>query len=139
MDLEIDPTSSTPLYLQIVERVRRLRALRVLRPGDRLPPVREIATRARIHRNTVARAIQQLEHEGLVRTRVGQGTFVADQAPAVDPSSRDDRLDRSIDRVVVEAVSLGVPLEELGWRLARRIEHHRRLRREVRVRRGGDE
>jgi GntR family transcriptional regulator len=139
MDLEIDPGSATPLYLQIVERVRRLLALDVLRPGQRLPPVRDIATRAGIHRNTVARAIRHLEREGLVRTRVGQGTFVAEPAPSVDLASRDDRLDRSIDRLIFEAVSLGVPLEEIGWRLARRVERHRRLRREVHLRNCGAE
>ena len=74
--IELDPTSTTPLYLQIAEQVRRLIALGALRPGERLPAVRELAVRARVNRNTAARAIQQLESEGVVRTRVGQGTFV---------------------------------------------------------------
>ena len=74
--IDVDPRSPVPLYLQMVEQIRRLMAMGALRPGDRLPPVRELAARARINRNTAARAIQTLEAQGLLRTRVGQGTFV---------------------------------------------------------------
>ncbi len=123
MDLELDPSSHVPLYLQIGEQVRRLVALGGLRHGDRLPSVRELAVRARVNRNTAARAIQQLERDGVVRTRVGQGTFIeADGATGIDPAKRDRSLGEALDRVVVEAHTLGVPLEELGWRLSRRID-----------------
>lgn len=123
MELELDPASHVPLYLQIVEQVRRLVALGGLRHGDRLPSVRELAVRARVNRNTAARAIQQLERDGMVRTRVGQGTFVdADGSPGIDPARRDRDLAEALDRLVLEAHTLGVPLEELGWRLSRRID-----------------
>ena len=123
MELELDPTSHVPLYLQIVEQVRRLVALGGLRHGDRLPSVRELAVRARVNRNTAARAIQQLERDGMVRTRVGQGTFVeADGSAGIDPARRDRDLTETLDRLVLEAHTLGVPLEELGWRLSRRID-----------------
>jgi GntR family transcriptional regulator len=128
MILDLDPESPTPLYQQIVEQVRGLVAIGALRVGDRLPTVRELAVRARINRNTAARAIQQLEHEGVVRTRVGQGTFVADGAGRVDRATRDAAVDGALDRVIVEAHLAGVPLEELGWRLSRRIEGFRRRR-----------
>ncbi len=127
-DLTLDPASPVPLYVQLVEQVRRLLALRALRPGDRFLTVRELASRLRINRNTAARAIQELEREGLVRTRVGQGTFVADAPPRTDPVRRDAALDAALDRLVVEAHSLGVPLEELGWRLSRRVEAFRATR-----------
>jgi GntR family transcriptional regulator len=123
MDLDLDPTSPIPLYLQLVEQVRRLVALGALRPGDRLPTVRELAVRTRVNRNTVGRAIQSLERDGVVRTRVGQGTFVvSDGAPKIDPAHREKALEEALDRLLVEAHTLGVPLEELGWRLSRRID-----------------
>jgi DNA-binding transcriptional regulator YhcF (GntR family) len=76
-----------------------------------------------VNRNTVGRAIQSLERDGVVRTRVGQGTFVvADGAPKIDPAHREKALEEALDRLLVEAHTLGVPLEELGWRLSRRID-----------------
>lgn len=120
--IEVNPSSPVPLYRQIAEQLRRLIALGALRPGDRLPPVRELAANSRVNRNTAARAIQQLESEGVVRTRVGQGTFVEDGASRVDRARSDEALDELIDGLLFEAHSYAVPLEELGWRLSRRIE-----------------
>jgi GntR family transcriptional regulator len=126
--IEIDLASPVPIYRQIGEAVRRLIALGELRPGDRFPTVREIAAQAHINRNTAARAVKELERAGIVRTRVGRGTCVADGAPALAREVRDESLDAALDRAVVEAYNLGVPLEELGWRLSKRIEALRRAR-----------
>jgi GntR family transcriptional regulator len=126
MTLDLDPRSPVPLYQQIVEQVRHLVAAGALRDGDRLPTVRELAVQARVNRNTAARAIQDLEREGIVRTRVGQGTFVAEGASKVHPARLEEALDSTIDRLLVEARLAGVGLEELGWRLSRRIEAFRR-------------
>jgi GntR family transcriptional regulator len=128
MILDLDPESPVPLYRQIVEQVRGLIALGALKAGDRLPTVRDLAVKGRVNRNTAARAIQQLEHEGVVRTRVGQGTFVADGAGGVDRKHREEAVDGALDRLLVEAHLAGVPLEELGWRLSRRIEAFRKRR-----------
>ncbi len=128
MFLDLDPVSPVPLYQQIVEQVRSLIASGALRAGDRLPTVRELAVQARVNRNTAARAIQELEGAGIVRTRVGQGTYVADGAPRLDAARRDEAVDASIDRLLVEAHLLAVPLEELGWRLSRRVERFRARR-----------
>ena len=126
MELNLDPSSPMPLYLQMVEQVRNLIAIGSLRPGDRLPAVRALAARARVNRNTAARAVQRLEQEGLVQARVGQGTFVLDTANQIDPAIRDKAVNDLMDRVIREAATLGVPLEELGWRLSRRVELFRR-------------
>jgi GntR family transcriptional regulator len=121
----LDPANPVPLYLQIVEQVRRLIALGGLRPGDRFLTVRDLAVKARVNRNTAARAVQELERAGLVRTRVGQGTFVA-EGNATPAPDRDAVVDAAIDQLLVQARTSGVPLEELGWRLSKRIEAFRR-------------
>lgn len=129
MIADLDPKSPVPLYAQIVERVRRLVAVGALRPGERFLTVRELAARARVNRNTAARAIAELERDGVVRTRVGQGTFIVDGAPAIGARERDAALDGALERLVVESHALGVPPEELGWRLQRKLEEFARARR----------
>jgi GntR family transcriptional regulator len=126
--ISLDPSSPVALYLQICEQVRRWVALGALKPGDRLPTVRELAAGTRVNRNTAARAIQQLEADGIVRTRVGQGTFVADGAPRASKERRDRAVDDAIDRLLVESITLGVPLEALRARLDGRIERFERER-----------
>jgi GntR family transcriptional regulator len=129
--IEIDATSPVPLYRQIAEQFQRLIAIGALKPGDRLPTVRDLAVRLRINRNTAARAIQQLEKDGLVRTRVGIGTFVGEAAPRANRASLERFLDGSIDRLLLQARTLGMPLEELGERLARRASVLDRLSEEA--------
>ena len=140
MDLSLDPASPIALYLQLSQQVRRLIALGALRPGDRLPAIRELAAHARVNRNTAARAIQHLERDGLVRTRVGQGTFVADNGSGeVDPARAEAAINDAIDSLLVEAHGAGMPLEELGWRLTRRIDAFQRERAAGQAARGDEE
>ncbi len=124
--IEIDPTSPVALYLQISEQFRRLIALRALQPGDRLPTVRDLAVQVRVNRNTAARAIQHLESEGFVTTRVGRGTFVERSAVPVDRARRDRVVDRAIERLLVEARTVGLPLAELGGRVVQAVEQLQR-------------
>jgi DNA-binding transcriptional regulator YhcF (GntR family) len=125
MELRIDPSLAVPVYAQVVEQVRTLIALRAVRPGDKLPSVRELAAQVRINRNTAAKAYQLLEAAGVLETRAGQGTFVADGVP---PWSRDERLRRfenSINRALVEAYHLEIPFDDImkiTERLARDFE-----------------
>lgn len=125
MILHLDPGSPLPIYLQIVDQVRRLIALGALRPGERLPAVRDLAAQCRINRNTAARAIQELEREGVVRTQVGQGTFVAEEPPLSDSTEGEQAVDAQCDRLIVEARGRQVPLEQLPSRLWRRIDAFR--------------
>lgn len=113
MELRIDPASAVPVYAQVVEQVRTLIALRALRPGDKLPSVRELAAQVRINRNTAAKAYQLLEAAGVLETRAGQGTFVADGVPPWSRGERLRRLEQSINRALIEAYHLGIPFDEV--------------------------
>lgn len=85
----LDPGSGVPPYLQLVQQVRQAILLRFLRPGDRLPLIREVVEALAINPNTVAKAYRQLEQEDLVTGRPGQGTFVNDAptAGAMSPAT----------------------------------------------------
>jgi GntR family transcriptional regulator len=63
--------------------VRHLVASGALRPGDPLPSVRDLAREQRINPNTVAKAYQRLAEAGVLESRRGEGTFVAERPPAM--------------------------------------------------------
>lgn len=83
MHIQVDPKSSTPLYAQIMEQMRRAVATGVLQPGDQAPRVRDLAEQLRVNPNTVARAYRELQTEGLLVARQGSGTFVSEEAEAI--------------------------------------------------------
>jgi GntR family transcriptional regulator len=72
----LDNRSGVPPYLQLVQQVKQALRLGFLRPGDQIPTMREVVGRLAINPNTVFKAYRELEREGLVESRPGQGTFV---------------------------------------------------------------
>lgn len=76
MQLFINPRSGVPLYRQLMQQLKTGIAAGILKPGERLPTVREVALELTINPNTVARAYKELEMEGLLSTVQGRGTFI---------------------------------------------------------------
>jgi len=76
MKISIDRKSSTPIYIQIKEKIKELIASGYYRNGDYLPPTRTLAEGLGIHRNTAITAYKALEAEGFVFSHVGRGTFI---------------------------------------------------------------
>ena len=83
----LESSSGVPPYLQLVHQVRQSLLLGYLREGDRLPTVMELAGDLAISPNTVVKAYRQLEHEGLVGGRPGQGTFVTASVVPLPPGT----------------------------------------------------
>jgi 2-aminoadipate transaminase len=82
LDRSPDRTKREPLARQIQLHIERLVSQRLLAPGVKLPATRELARELGVNRTTVALAYDELVASGWARAHVGQGTFVADQAPA---------------------------------------------------------
>ena len=76
----IDPNSPVPIYRQIAEHIRRAVAAGVYRAGEAIPSLRALSLDLVVNPNTVQRAYEELEREGLVQARRGVGMFVADGA-----------------------------------------------------------
>jgi 2-aminoadipate transaminase len=74
--LLLQPESHVPLYIQLRDQIRALVHGGDLRPGERIPASRELATQLGVHRTTVANAYAELESEGLISGHVGRGTFI---------------------------------------------------------------
>jgi GntR family transcriptional regulator len=77
IEFYLDTKSGVAPYLQLVQQVRRALKLGRLEEGDQLPTIKEVVKRIAINPNTVSKAYRELEHEGLVASRVGVGTFIA--------------------------------------------------------------
>ncbi len=121
LNLRIDSTSTVPLYAQVVEQIKALVGARALRPGDRLPSVRDLAVDLRVNRNTAAKAYQMLEVEGVIETRQGDGSFISAGAPLLSSEERKRRLERILDRALLEASHLEIPFEEIPRMLQRQM------------------
>ena len=81
MMIEVDFRSHAPIYVQIVDRIKHLVATEVLKPGDQLPTVRQLAADLRVNFNTIARAYRMLDESGVISTQQGRGTYVLEPLP----------------------------------------------------------
>jgi GntR family transcriptional regulator len=108
----LDSQSGVPPYLQIAHQVKEAMRLGQLHVGDRLPTVREVVEQVVIHPNTVFKAYRELEHEGLVASRPGHGTFVIRTVPAASLATQ-AAVQRSFARWLRSAREAGLDNESI--------------------------
>lgn len=113
MEFSISNTAGTPIYQQLIEQICAAIARGRLRVDQRLPSVRELSQTLVVNPNTVARAYTELERAGTLYTRPGLGVFVSVTPPAQPKNVRRERLLPGIDQLLVSAVRLGCPREEV--------------------------
>ena len=80
--IRLNPSSGTPLYLQLVDHLKHSIATGAITAGEQLPSVRKMAEDLLINPNTVVRAYRDLESEGIVELRHGSGVFVGESVSA---------------------------------------------------------
>lgn len=112
IDFHLDTASGVPAYLQIVQQVKQALRLGILRVDDQLPTVREVVERVVINPNTVLKAYRELEREGLVASRPGQGTFITRTLAATSLASH-AALRRSLLRWLASAREAGLDDESM--------------------------
>jgi GntR family transcriptional regulator len=113
MLLHVNASLGIPIYLQVEAQLKHAIASGVLREGDALPSVRKLAADLRINPNTIARAYQNLERDGVVRTVPGGGTYVADHHPGLLKAEKMRRLRPLARQLAVEAAQLRFSSDEL--------------------------
>lgn len=112
--LTVDPRSGVPIYMQIVEQVKRSVALGVLVGGEQLPTVKQLALDLTVNPNTVARAYRELERDQIIDTAVGRGSFVRGNGAATSSSAAaSDVVSRALAQAVREAKSVGLQPEQI--------------------------
>lgn len=118
--IRLQEHSASPIYEQIVEQLKALVAKGAMKAGDRVPSVRELSSMLLINPNTVSKAYQELERQGVIQTIRGKGTFVSSNEAPRMAAERLEALQREIRRLAVEAKSLG--LSEQQWEERIRME-----------------
>lgn len=73
---KLDLTSDDPIYLQIVDRTKEAIVQGLLKEGDQMPSIREMAKTLLVNQSTVTRAYRELEELGIIKTVAGRGTFI---------------------------------------------------------------
>ena len=118
--IHLDYRDARPIYSQIVGGFRDQITAGILRPGDKIPSVRELATSLTINPNTIARAYRDLEQEGWIATVPGKGCFVSQTLPGQDK----EPLFAKFDAAAAALLALGVTREALLARLTKEDENH---------------
>jgi len=131
LKIEFDP--ARPIYLQIIDEVKRQIAAGILKPGDKMPSQRDLAVQLQVNANTVQRAYREMELLGLVETLRGQGTFIRQDESIVE-GTRVEMVSQLLEDFISAMHSLGYGEEAivelvqayLSGRLANRGETHDR-------------
>ena len=111
--LTVDPRSGVPIYLQIIEQVKRSVALGVLQSGEQPPTVKQLAIDLTVNPNTVARAYRELEREEVIETAPGRGSFVRANGVSDSPRVAAEIGRDAFDVALREAKSVGLAREDV--------------------------
>lgn len=99
--------ASKPIYLQLADRISRQIVSKELKAGEKLPSVRDMGIKYSVNPNTIQRTYSELEREGILETKRGQGTFVTEH---------EERLVQQRDQLQHEQIQLFVQvMQEMGY------------------------
>ena len=128
-EFRLDLRSGVPVYRQLIDQVLGGIASGVLKPGDQLPTVRQVAVDLEINPNTVARAYREMEIRGVLDTQQGSGTFVSNQKIEQDEVERERRLAQIVSEFVARAGAAGFTVDDLLEQLHERNNGSEKKRR----------
>lgn len=111
MYLQINPNSGIPVYLQIIEQIKHAISIGVFEVGKSIPTIREIALQLCVNPNTVAKAIKELEREGVLKTYVGKGSFVTENSINITKNDNEVKIMQLIEKCVKDAKWIGLDKE----------------------------
>jgi len=125
VNFKIDASDGVPIYIQIVEQIKRHIALGRLKPEEGLPSVRQLALDLTINPNTVARAYLELEHQRVIYKRQGQGTFVSSQAVEASRREQHKIVRAMLEKAIIEAANAGMSAADVEEIYRQLIDRYR--------------
>ena len=95
----VNPKSKQPLYEQLVEQLRKQLFLGIVKAGQALPSVRQLATELGINPNTIQKAYRRMEAEGMIISVPGKGSFISDDLADMLKKQRDEQLQKTRQQI----------------------------------------
>ena len=110
--IQINYRDARPIYEQVKDGIRKLAYAGVLSPDEKLPSVRELASKLAINPNTISKAYKELEQEGFLYTQSGVGTFINQDFDM--ESKKKEELINSFEKLVKEMLEYSIIAEEMN-------------------------
>ena len=110
--------SGVPIYVQIRDQILAAIASGALKPGERMPTMREVAVALKIDLNTVRHAYEAAQETGAITLVRAQGTYVAERAPEIASERYSEKLERLAQKMAITAYNNGINLPQLINRLS---------------------
>ncbi|AYE35731.1 GntR family transcriptional regulator [Clostridium septicum] len=111
--IRIDARSSTPIYEQIIIKIKELILKGIIKPGEKLPSVRELSSIITANPNTVSKAYGELERDGVIESLRGRGTFVVEDYKPIFSDKKFEKIKEELKKIMLEAKYLGLKKEDL--------------------------
>lgn len=109
---QVEFKDNVPIYLQIEQYLYRKIAMGQLKAGEKIPSVRSLALELTVNVNTVQRALQQMNAQGILKTKRGEGNFVTEDVELLQ-STRQSLINNELDEFVQNMEKLGVKDQDL--------------------------
>lgn len=109
----IEPDSHVPIYVQIIEYLRSAIAAGVYRPGEALPSLRALAIELKVNPNTVQRAYDEMDRQGMIRSRRGVGMFVAERGARSARGRAEESVHAAFSQAIATARSANLSTQRI--------------------------
>jgi GntR family transcriptional regulator len=126
MFLRIESSSAVPIYCQLAEQIREQIAAGLLKPGQQVPSVRQLAADLAVNQNTILKVYNELVREGVLTMERGSGTYVSDRVVGQVEESRRQIVTEALAKAADKAVGLGVSLEQVQQWLEKEYRKRKR-------------
>ena len=111
--MSYDFETGTPIYLQIIEKIKADIISKKYLPNDKLPSVREFSIELKVNPNTVQKALSELENEGLIYTERTNGKFVTKDEDKII-TAKENMVKKLIDEFTLKMQKLGLNENEIS-------------------------
>jgi len=111
-----------PIYRQIIDQIKYQVATGVLKEGDKISSVRELASRLAVNQNTILKVYNELCRQNVLKIERGDGTYVSSNKQNIPAAERKKAVSNVLREAAILAVQLELPIEQVGELLQKEYE-----------------